>query len=148
MTDSTTAVQSGRTRDFLALAFAIAFPTLVTLVYFEWLEDANAQFQQIAFAIGKIIQFGFPLVWVWLWYRNRLRTFSPFAKDTPEKIDTPSDHHWASKHANGIGVVFGLLVVIAMFGIYLFLIKGTQLGNQKSEVCQTKFSLASPFSSH
>ena len=67
MTDSTTAVQSGRTRDFLALAFAIAFPTLVTLVYFEWLEDANAQFQQIAFAIGKIIHIGFPLVWVWLW---------------------------------------------------------------------------------
>ncbi|MDA7906041.1 CPBP family intramembrane metalloprotease [bacterium] len=138
MTDSTTAVQSGRTRDFLALAFAIAFPTLVTLVYFEWLEDANAQFQQIAFAIGKIIQFGFPLVWVWLWYRNRLRTFSPFAKDTPEKIDTPSDHHWASKHANGIGVVFGLLVVIAMFGIYLFLIKGTELGNQFSILVQEK----------
>ena len=104
MIDSPTAAQSGRTRDILALAFAITFPTLITLIYFEWLEGANAQIQQIAFAIGKIIQFGFPLVWVWLWYRNRLRTFSPFAKDKPEKVDRPSDHHWASKHANGIGV--------------------------------------------
>ena len=93
MTDSPAAAVSGRTRDALALVFAITFPTLVTLVYFEWLEEANAQFQQIAFAIGKIIQFGFPVVWVWLWYRKRLRTFSPFAKDTPEKVSEPAEHH-------------------------------------------------------
>lgn len=138
MTDSFAAVQLGRTRNFFALGFAIAFPTLVTLVYFEWLEKANSQNQQMAFAIGKIIQFGFPLVWVWLWHRNRLRTLLPLSKDTLEKVDTPSDHHWSSKHANGIGMLFGLLVVITMFGIYLFLIKGTELGDQFSILVREK----------
>lgn len=138
MIDSPSAVHPGRTRDLIALAFAITFPTLVTLIYFEWLEEANAQFQQIAFAIGKMIQFGFPAAWVWLWYRNRLPTLSPFVKNAREKADSSFDQRWTSKHANGIGVTFGLLVVIAMFGIYLFLIRGTELGDQLSILVQKK----------
>ena len=138
MTDSQPAAESGCTRDFLALAFAIALPTFVTLVYFEWLEDFSSQFQQVAFAIGKIIQFGFPLAWVWLWYRKRLRTFSPFARDTHPNADEKINRHWASQHANGIGVAFGLLVVTAMFGIYLFLIKGTELGDELSILVREK----------
>ena len=88
MTDSQPAAESGCTRDFLALAFAIALPTLVTLVYFEWLEDFSSQFQQVAFAIGKIIQFGFPLAWVWLWYRKRLRHFFLLLRETPAQTQT------------------------------------------------------------
>jgi membrane protease YdiL (CAAX protease family) len=64
----------------------------------------------------------------------------PLANNSLKKVDTPSDHHWAAKHANGIGLVFGILVVIAMFGIYLFLIKGTELGNQFSILAREKAS--------
>ena len=30
--------------DWIAIVFAMLFPTLVTLVYFEWLKDSEASF--------------------------------------------------------------------------------------------------------
>lgn len=48
----------------IAIAFALVFPTLMTWLYFVGLADSPAFLQQIAYAAGKTIQFGFPLFWV------------------------------------------------------------------------------------
>jgi membrane protease YdiL (CAAX protease family) len=45
------------------LWFATLFPTALTLVYFVLLSRQSAGWQQFAFALGKGIQFGWPLLW-------------------------------------------------------------------------------------
>lgn len=52
--------------------FAIVLPSLVTFVYFNLLADQPGWMQQMAYVIGKSIQFGLPVLWVWLFYRSRL----------------------------------------------------------------------------
>ena len=56
----------------IALIFAISFPTLVTLVYFKWLSDSPGTAQTMAAGIGKFLQFAFPVVWVWIFFRYRI----------------------------------------------------------------------------
>ncbi|HLJ11953.1 MAG TPA: CPBP family intramembrane glutamic endopeptidase [Planctomycetaceae bacterium] len=51
-------------RDWCAVVFALAFPTLVTVVYFVWLARASTPVQQAAGIVGKLIQFVFPVVFV------------------------------------------------------------------------------------
>ena len=45
------------------------FPTLVTWIYFVALRNEPDSIQKTAYGIGKVIQFGFPIVWVWLYSR-------------------------------------------------------------------------------
>jgi len=51
-------------REWPVLIGALLFPSLVTLVYFVWLADQPTALQQAAYSVGKILQFGFPVVWV------------------------------------------------------------------------------------
>ena len=106
----------------VALCFALTFPTLVTLVYFQWLGDSSPFLQQTSYSIGKLIQFGFPLVWVLLFFRNRL----PWDrnKDTAERDQIPSNSSWT------ISIVFGLVVAAGLFLLYQFLIAGSPLGER------------------
>lgn len=46
------------------LIFALALPTLVTWVYFVALEGGSPAIQQGAYAVGKTIQFAWPLLWL------------------------------------------------------------------------------------
>ncbi|MGQ0635035.1 MAG: CPBP family intramembrane glutamic endopeptidase [Planctomycetaceae bacterium] len=73
----------GRLATLGAVLFALAFPALVTFVYFVWLDEASSGFQQAAFAIGKTIQFGFPLLFVRLcdrrWFTLRRPTLNELA---------------------------------------------------------------------
>jgi membrane protease YdiL (CAAX protease family) len=63
----------------IAIAFAMVFPSVVTWVYFQGLQDSEAGWQQAAFAIGKAIQFGFPIAYVWYFHRQRIgRIFRRF----------------------------------------------------------------------
>src|SRR5436305_6827895 len=62
----------GRGRVGWALAFAMVWPTLVAWVYFVALARPAAEGERganraavAAYAAGKVIQFAFPLVWVW-----------------------------------------------------------------------------------
>jgi uncharacterized protein len=55
-----------------AILFALAFPTVLTWVYFIALAEEPAGLQQAAYTGGKLIQFGFPLIWVWLYRRASL----------------------------------------------------------------------------
>ena len=60
-----------------AVVFAITYPTLLTWVYFTALNDSSGPWQRAAFGIGKLIQFGFPAIWVFLVERRRLALNQP-----------------------------------------------------------------------
>ena len=68
---------SRQTADAAAVFFALGFPTLVTWAYFILLAEHAPQFQQAAYAVGKSLQFAFPLVWVLAIRRERLGLARP-----------------------------------------------------------------------
>ena len=92
-------------KDGAAVAFALIFPSLVTWVYFVWLAGDSAGVQQASYSVGKAIQFGFPLVWVVVVQRQRLRWERPGTAGLPS------------------GVGFGVLVVAAMLLMYHVFLK-------------------------
>src|SRR3982750_2554480 len=83
-----------------ALAFALIYPSILTYVYFLWLQHAPELTQQSAYGIGKAIQFGLPLVWVGLICCERLR--------------------WPQFSTNGLatGILFGLVDGGSMLVLY------------------------------
>jgi membrane protease YdiL (CAAX protease family) len=93
-------------RDLPALVFAMAFPSLLTwlyLVVFGSTGEASAEASpavQIVFALGKIIQFGFPAAYVCCFERERLRPAMPTLRGL------------------GWGLAFGLLVGTTMLGLF------------------------------
>src|SRR5438132_1761247 len=86
-----------------ALAFAMSFPGLMAWVYFVALAQPASGDRTLpigafpAYALGKIIQFGFPVLWVWTYERHRLRPAVP------------------SFAGLALGVGFGLLVAALIF---------------------------------
>src|SRR5436309_4476395 len=86
--------------DWAVIAIALVLPTAITWVYFILLNGADKQLQQGAYAIGKLIQFTLPVVWVWLVQRDR------------QWLRLPSG--WSV----AVGVAFGLIVAAAMQVIY------------------------------
>jgi membrane protease YdiL (CAAX protease family) len=105
MTDSPTS--TSRRADVCAVLFGLTFPTLVTWVYFVWLKESAPSQQQIAYGAGKVLQFGFPLVWVLAVQRRPLGLTRP----NPRGL--------------GMGVVFGMLVLAAMLILYHTWLKPT-----------------------
>ncbi len=93
-------------RKWAALVFALVFPTALAWEYFVALAspvsatpEANAALQGAYFA-SKIVQFTFPLLWIGLCERRWLR---------------PGRH---SFRGAALGVGFGLLVGVALLGLY------------------------------
>ena len=78
----------------------MVFPSLLTWIYFVALGDNSGSAQQLAYAIGKAVQFGFPVFWFVCVQRCKL------------KLRIPSTDGLA------LGMGFGLLVVGAMFLFY------------------------------
>jgi membrane protease YdiL (CAAX protease family) len=74
-------VYSHRRRDSCAVLFALAFPTLLTVVYFILLAGYSAGTQLAAFGIGKFVQFVFPALWVFGVQRARLVWARPIRSD-------------------------------------------------------------------
>ena len=58
---------------FGVLIFALVFPTILTWVYFSLLDGGDAAIQQVAYTVGKVVQFGLPLFWVLWVLRRRVR---------------------------------------------------------------------------
>lgn len=50
----------------------MAFPSLATWVYFIWLAQSATAIQQGAMAVGKTVQFAFPILWVLTVQRRRV----------------------------------------------------------------------------
>jgi membrane protease YdiL (CAAX protease family) len=113
-----TVPSSSTPRNWLAAGVALGLPTLVTLVYFQWLRGADAWVQQSAYGIGKAIQFTFPVIFVWLFYREKF----VFRKRTVLPVDSSgrlNNFHY--------GLVFGVAVVVLMFSMYFLLIDRTDI---------------------
>jgi len=86
----------------MAIAFAMVFPTFVTLVYFVILAGASTGLQQGAYVVGKTMQFAFPAVWTFLVLREK-----------------PT---WPRASSRGVwtGILFGLIVGAAMLPLALW----------------------------
>lgn len=92
-------------RDEVAVLFAIVFPTALTWLYFVALAKEPGGLQQIAYGVGKAIQFGFPIFWFVCVQRQTLKPRLP------------------TRNGLAMGLGFGLLVVAAMFLLYQFVLK-------------------------
>ena len=68
-----------RSLRWFGVLFALAFPTFITLAYFVFAARYSMGVQQATFLVVKCIQFAFPLVWVALVLRERLRIRRPDA---------------------------------------------------------------------
>ena len=101
---------------------AIGFPSLVTLAYFVWLAGKPSAWQQIAFAIGKVLQFGFPALWVFVVLRRRARIRPPESAGLT----------W--------GLLFGGLVAVAMFASAFFCLRPAGLLDQPMDMMQQKLT--------
>ncbi len=80
--------------------FGMVFPTVVTLVYFLWASQFAVGVQQAIYAVGKTLQFVFPIVWVALLLRESIRPQRP------------------RRDGIGLGLAFGLVVGVAAWFLY------------------------------
>ena len=115
-------MQDKRTRQWSAIAFALAFPSLVTWVYFVALAGQAAWLQQGAYLVGKVIQFGFPVVWVFL------------------IVGAKPAWSWPEPRWVSAGLAFGLLVLLAMLGLYHWVFEPAGLFDQAGQAVRQKLS--------
>lgn len=88
-----------------AVIFAMTYPSFLTWIYFSALKDSPGGWQQAAFGIGKLIQFGFPAAWVFLIERRRFSLERPTSRGL------------------GIALTFGTFQIAAAFALYLLWLK-------------------------
>jgi len=105
-----------------AILFALTFPTLLTYVYFVHLRHASELLQHLVYSGGKIVQFGFPLFWVLVIERRRLK--------------------WSWPHSQGLaaGFTFGLLVAVGMWALYYFWLAPAGIMEQAAAPVRAKVS--------
>ncbi len=84
----------------VAMVVALAYPSLLTWVYFVVLAGQAAEWQQGAYSVGKAAQFIFPIALILLVQRR-----------------WPA-WHWPNRRGMVAGTAFGLAVVAALFGIH------------------------------
>jgi membrane protease YdiL (CAAX protease family) len=85
-----------------AVLFALGFPSAFTWVYFVAFAGDHPVAQHVAYMAGKVIQFLFPVVWVVVIERRRLRLSAPTISGLALGLT--------------MGVVVAAIVVIAYFG--------------------------------
>jgi membrane protease YdiL (CAAX protease family) len=111
------------------LAVALALPTLVTWLYFDAMSSQPAAWQQATYAGGKGVQFGLPVVWVFLVLRHR-------PQGAPQ---------WGRGALPGLA--FGLAAMGLMAGLYHFWLKPAGLFESPAVEVREKvgsFGVASP----
>jgi len=96
-------------RDWCAVLFALALPTLVTLAYFVWSEGLNAGLRQAIYGVAKVVQFGFPIGWVWLVQRRQTQPWPVSLRGV----------NW--------GIAFGVVVLAAALALYQSWLKSADL---------------------
>jgi membrane protease YdiL (CAAX protease family) len=111
------------------IGVALVLPTLSTWIYFILYNGAPAALQQTAYAVGKIVQFSLPAIWVFLVQRER------------QKVNRPAAWSLIA------GAVFGLVVGIAMAALYFYTLKPSGLLAESIAAVRTKiqsFGASSP----
>jgi membrane protease YdiL (CAAX protease family) len=81
-----------------ALVFTLGFPSLSTWLYFVVL--AGHPVMQVAYGVGKAVQFAFPIVFVWLCLKQRPRLVRP------------------TRDGLGLGLLFGVVVLLGALGLF------------------------------
>jgi len=109
-----------RSTEWLALISALVFPTAMTWIYFVVLAGEASSIQQTIFGIAKVIQFVFPVVWVFLICREKFQ--------------------WPRPEVQGlaIGSGFGLAILVAMLLLYHLVFKQTGMFDDPAEVLREK----------
>ncbi|MEX2140202.1 MAG: type II CAAX endopeptidase family protein [Pirellulales bacterium] len=87
------------------ILIAISYPSLLTWFYFIALAGETAAVQQTAYTAGKLVQFGFPIVWAWFYRRSAFGLPKPRLAGVLE------------------GLGFGALVAGGMLAAYHFWLK-------------------------
>jgi len=105
----------------LVLTAAIVLPTIVTWIYFVSLKDSAPSVQQAAYGIGKTIQFALPVVWVWLFCREKLNSLLPWA-DGNFKASVEQADMLERSQATTMAVSFGLFVAVSVFVGFYFIV--------------------------
>jgi membrane protease YdiL (CAAX protease family) len=107
---------------WLAIGFTMIFPTLLTWAYFVLLADQPAGMQQSAYAVGKVIQFAFPAVWVFLVMRS------------------PWQGSWPRRTGMGLAIGFGLAVAVVMCAVYYGWLKHAPFFAGPGEIVRRKIA--------
>lgn len=94
-----------RNANLVAIIFAMTYPTLLTWIYFTALKDSPGTWQQAAFGIGKLVQFGFPAFWVFVIQRQRFGLERPTTRGL------------------GLAMALGLFEVVAGLALYFVYLK-------------------------
>jgi hypothetical protein len=92
-------------RDGLALVFAMLFPSLGTWLYF--VTFAGQESMKAVYSASKLIQFVFPVVWIWWVQRRAIRLA------------------WPTRAGVGMGLAFGGVVAGAMLVLYALFLRGS-----------------------
>ncbi len=101
-------MHSARFRDILALTFASLFPLVMTLIYFVVLHNPDGEPNPLvmaAFTGGKILQFVFPIAYVFWFERDKIRPAWPTGQGIP------------------LAAGFALLVGAAMYTLFFAWVK-------------------------
>ena len=101
------AIAPSRGLILLGVVVGLAFPTVVTLAYFVFVDPDAPSVQQTRYGWLKCLQFAFPVFWVWLVLRERLACRRP--------------------RGMGLGLAFGLATLLAMLGIYFGQLRSTEM---------------------
>ena len=91
--------------DAIAVVAALVLPTLLASLYFVGLEKSEAAVQGTVYAACKVVQFGFPLVWVFGVQRRKLTWERPGTAGIAE------------------GILFGALVLGILLAVYHLALK-------------------------
>src|SRR5688500_12816071 len=91
-------LETARWWHWAALLTAMVFPTLTTWIYFGVLSEA-AMVQPV-YALSKVVQFDFPVAWVWWMQKRRI------------------GWHWPSAGDMGLGAPVGAAMVAAGLAAY------------------------------
>jgi membrane protease YdiL (CAAX protease family) len=97
-------------RDLPALSFVHTFPVTMAWLYLVVLSAPDRPpggAAGVVFGLAKLVQFGFPVVYVWYFERQQLRPAMP------------------TRRGLALAVGFGLFVSLAMFGLYFGALHGS-----------------------
>ena len=123
-----------------AIVFAMFFPTVLTWVYFVLMANWSAYAQQSAYSVLKFVQFGFPAVWSWCYFRETLPALVP-GRQHPE-LAVASQQAGSKIPGSGwlVSVWFGLFVAASVFAGYWFLSRTGWIEESFVEVVRQRVS--------
>lgn len=124
MTKPTTTA-SKRRADFIAVIVAMVLPSIITWAYFFQAESFSAGVQQSVFTIVKVLQFAFPVLWVYLVQRRR---------EGKELVAT------LVEESSGLlpGLLFGVAVAATGGVLYWFILRDAPFFSAAAEQIRAK----------